>query len=139
VVDETALHRTIGGPEVMRAQLRHLIVAAALPAVTLHVLPAAVGAHPAITSPLTVLSFEHLDEPDIAYVEHTLGSLRLEKDSDVSRARVVFDRLRSAALGPDDSVALVARAAARLGAAGEADRGHLEGAVADQQLQRHQR
>jgi transcriptional regulator with XRE-family HTH domain len=114
IVEEAVLHRPIGGPEVLRAQLRHVIGAMELPSVTLQVLPASVGAHAAITSPVTVLSFEHIGEPDIAYIEHTLGSLRLEKESDVSRARLVFDRLRSAALGPDESSALIREVAAQL-------------------------
>ena len=45
VVDETALRREVGGVEVMRAQLRHLIEAAALPTVTLQVMPFSVGSH----------------------------------------------------------------------------------------------
>jgi transcriptional regulator with XRE-family HTH domain len=114
VVDESVLHRPIGGPPVLRAQLHHVIEAAALPAVTLQVLPAAVGAHAGLASPVTVLSFEHIGEPDIAYVEHTLGSLRLEKETDVGRARLVIDRLRSAALDPEESVARIREAATRL-------------------------
>ena len=39
LVDETALRKTIGGPEVMREQLRHLVEMAALPTVDLRVLP----------------------------------------------------------------------------------------------------
>ncbi|WP_214405793.1 helix-turn-helix domain-containing protein [Pseudonocardia lacus] len=114
VVDESVLHRPIGGPAVLREQLAHVVRAAALPSVTLQVLPTAVGAHAGIASPLAVLSFEHLGEPDIAYVEHTLGSLRVEKESEVRRARIVIDRLRSAALGPEESLALVREVAAQL-------------------------
>lgn len=43
VVDETVLHRPVGGPEVLRVQLRHLVEAATLDTVTLHVLPTAIG------------------------------------------------------------------------------------------------
>jgi transcriptional regulator with XRE-family HTH domain len=113
VVDEAALHRPVGGPAVMAAQLRHVLAMAALSSVGLRILPMAIGAHPAITSPLTLLSFEHLGEPDIAYVEHSLGSLRLEKESEVSRARVVLDRLSADALDPEESLARVREAAAR--------------------------
>lgn len=114
VIDEAALHRPVGGSEVMAAQLRHVVATAALPSVSLHVLPTAVGAHAGIASPLTVLSFEHLGEPDIAYVEHTLGSLRLEKESEVSRARLVFDQLRAAALDPAESLVRIREVAAQL-------------------------
>jgi hypothetical protein len=39
VLDKRALRRNIGGPEVMKAQLRHLIGTCDLPAVTLQILP----------------------------------------------------------------------------------------------------
>jgi hypothetical protein len=114
VVDEAALQRTVGGPEVQRAQLRHVISATVLPSVTLLVLPASAGAHAGMASAFTILSFDHLGEPDIVYVEHAVGAIQLEKDADVSRARMVFDRLRSAALDPDESVARLREAAAQL-------------------------
>jgi Domain of unknown function (DUF5753) len=114
VVDEAALHRPVGGRAVMLAQLRHLIDAAGLPSVTLQILPVAAGAHPAMASTLTVLSFEHLGEPDVVYVEHAVGAVQMEKAADLERARIVFDRLRSAALDPEESLALVREVAAQL-------------------------
>jgi transcriptional regulator with XRE-family HTH domain len=115
VVDEAALNRPVGGPAVHRAQLEHLLHAAELPTVTLQVLPTAVGAHPGLTSPLTLLSFGDLGQPDIAHVEHTLGALTMDKTPDVERARVCFDRLRAEAAGLADSLALVRRALGRAG------------------------
>jgi hypothetical protein len=107
IVDEAVLHRPVGGPSVHRAQLEHLLEAIALPTVTLQVLPFGAGAHPAMASPFTVLSFGDLGAPDIAYVEHTLGALTLDKESDVGRATLYFDRLRAEALGLADSAVLV--------------------------------
>ena len=109
VVEEAVLHRPVGGSAVMRAQLAHLVAAADLDTVTLQVLPTAVGAHPGVDGAFTVLSFDGLGEPDIGYVEHPMGAVHIEKDEDVARARVVFDHLRSMALSPADSVALVER------------------------------
>lgn len=45
----------------------------------------------------------------MAYVEHSLGVAFLDKESDVARATLVVDRLRSAALCPAHSVALIRR------------------------------
>ncbi|MGH3931723.1 MAG: helix-turn-helix domain-containing protein, partial [Pseudonocardiaceae bacterium] len=45
IVDETVLRRPIGGMEVMRDQLRHLVRQAALPSVCFQVLPVSVGVH----------------------------------------------------------------------------------------------
>jgi transcriptional regulator with XRE-family HTH domain len=113
VIDEAALHRVVGNPRIHAAQLRHLLQAALLDTVDLQVLPATVGAHPAMVSPFTILRFDGPDQPDIAYVEHTLGALLLEKEADVLRARLLFDRLRSVALSPADSVDLIKRLAER--------------------------
>ncbi|OZM81142.1 transcriptional regulator [Pseudonocardia sp. MH-G8] len=111
VVDESALLRPVGGPRVLRAQLSQIGELAALETVTLHVLPAAVGAHAALPSGFTILNYGDLGEPDMAYVEHTLGALSLDKDGDVARARLTFERVLSDALDPAESVALVRRLA----------------------------
>jgi transcriptional regulator with XRE-family HTH domain len=112
VIEEAVLHRPVGGPEVMRTQLAHLVTAAVYDTVTLQVLPTGIGAHPGIDGAFTVLSFDDLGEPDIGYVEHPVGSVHIEKEDDVARARLVFDHLRSVALGPAESVALIERVAA---------------------------
>lgn len=114
VIDEPVLLRQIGDRDVMRAQFAHVIEAAALPSVTVQVLPLRMGAHPGLASAFTVLDFAHLGEPDIVYVEHSIGAMQLEKKVDVERANVVFDWLRSAALDPEQSLARIEEAAAQL-------------------------
>ncbi|MGH3921677.1 MAG: DUF5753 domain-containing protein [Pseudonocardiaceae bacterium] len=61
IVDEAALHRQVGGPGVMRAQLVHLMKAAHEPHVTFHVIPYSTGAHPGMSG-----SFVLLDLPNPA-------------------------------------------------------------------------
>ncbi|WP_214404626.1 DUF397 domain-containing protein [Pseudonocardia lacus] len=100
VIDENALHRAVGGPRIHRAQLHHLVAAAELDAVTVQVLPSTLTGHAALASPFTILRFDGLDEPDLAYVEHSLGSTLVEKEPEVRAARLRFDRLRSEALFP---------------------------------------
>jgi hypothetical protein len=114
IVEEAVLHRPVGGSTVMRAQLEHIVDAAALDSVTFQVLPTDVGAHPGMGGAFTLLSFDGLGEPDMAYVEHPMGAVHIEKEDDVVRARLVFDHLRSVALSPAESVALVERMAAQL-------------------------
>lgn len=111
IVDESVLHRPIGGPDVLRAQLTRLVEAAELDRVVFQVLPTAAGARPALSAGFIVLGFGRLGLPDMAYVEHPMGSVQLEREDDVAAATMVFDRLRSLALGPADSVALVRRVA----------------------------
>ncbi len=107
VVEETALHRPVGGARVLRGQLAHLLEAVERSTVVLQVLPTAAAVHPPMASAFTVLSFEDLGAPDIAYVEHALGAVVLDKESDVARASMFFDRLRAEALGVADSAALI--------------------------------
>jgi hypothetical protein len=111
VVDESALHRPVGGSGVLREQLEHMATLAELDTVTMHVLPTAVGAHAAVASGFSILNFGELGEPDMAYVEHTLGALSLDKDGDVARAKLTFERVLSDALDPAESLALIRRLA----------------------------
>ena len=113
MIEEAVLHRPVGGPSVMRAQLAHLVEAAALDTVTVQVLPTVVGAHAGNDGAFTVLSFEGLGEPDMGYVEHPMGSVHVEKEEDVTRARLVFDHLRTIAHSPAESVALIEQVAAQ--------------------------
>jgi transcriptional regulator with XRE-family HTH domain len=114
VIEESAVRRMIGGSDVMCAQLAHVLEAAELDTVTIQVLPANVTAHPSVTGAFTVLSFDGLGEPDIGYVEHPMGSIHIEKAEDVARGRLVFDHLRSLALGPAESAALIERVAVQM-------------------------
>ncbi len=114
IIDEAVLRNPLAGVATQRAQLAHLVTAAALPTVTLQVLAAGTEAHPALGSGFVVLSFGDLGEPDMAYIEHALGSTHFEKGPPVARARLVFDQLRSLALPPAESVALVERVADEL-------------------------
>jgi hypothetical protein len=111
VIEESALRRVIGGPDVMCAQLAHVLEAADLDTVTIQVLPSDVRAHPSVTGAFTVLSFDGLGEPDIGYVEHPMGSVHIEKAEDVARGRLMLDHLHSLALNPDESAALIERVA----------------------------
>ena len=47
----------------------------------------------------------------MAYVEHALGAVHIEKETDVALARMKFDQLRSLALAPAASSALIERLA----------------------------
>lgn len=114
IIDEAALLRQIGGPAVMREQLHHLIDVAALPTVTLRVLPLDVGAHDALPGAFCLLSFPDPEDPEYLYVEHVIGTLHTEDQEEVLAARTVFAQLQSVALEPDALVTLIKRLAARM-------------------------
>jgi transcriptional regulator with XRE-family HTH domain len=111
VIHEFALHHPVGGAEVMRAQLRHLALVTELPTVTLRVLPAAVTAKDAMRGGFTVLDFPNNTPSSVVHLEHALAVERWDKEQWVTKARMQFDHLRSLALSPADSVALIERLA----------------------------
>jgi transcriptional regulator with XRE-family HTH domain len=110
VVDEAALHRVVGGPDVMRAQLEALVDRAALPNVTVQVIPFEAGAHPGMDSTFILL---HLDEDvsDVVFIEGLVGNLYQESPSDLARYRRVFDLLRAIALSPKESLVRISAVA----------------------------
>jgi transcriptional regulator with XRE-family HTH domain len=114
VIDEAVLNRTVGGPSVMREQLSHLVDVAALPNVTLQVVPFNAGEHAGMEGSFLILGFPEQADPDVVYVEYTTSGVYLEQPSDVRRYTVMFDHLRATALKPDDTVAMIKRAADRL-------------------------
>jgi transcriptional regulator with XRE-family HTH domain len=114
IVDEAALRREVGGPQVVRDQLRHLVEGAAWPTVTLQVLPFRDGAHCAMDGGFTLLSFPEPNDPEVLYIEHTVGALHIEEVDAVRAAKLTFDRLRTEALSPADSIALIERVAGEL-------------------------
>ncbi|WP_340561392.1 helix-turn-helix domain-containing protein [Streptomyces sp. GSL17-111] len=97
VIDEAALRRPLGGPEVMRGQIRHLLDVAERPNVTLQVAPFSIGGLAAAGGPVTLLRFTEPDLPDIVYLEQLTSALYLDKRAEVETYMVVMDRLCAAA------------------------------------------
>ena len=114
IIDEAVLHRIVGGPEIMRAQLERLVEAAELPHVTLQVVPYGAGAHAGMEGPFLILGFPEQADPDVVYVENTTTGSYLEEPSDVYRYTLMFDHLRATALNPADTLVMVGQAADRL-------------------------
>jgi len=114
VLSESVLRVHVGGPAIMRAQLRQLADVAERPNITLQVLPFATVAHVHPVSPFTMLEFSDAADPAVVYLEHLTGSLFLENEDEVRRYRVIFDHLRAESLGTGQSAGLIAQVAAGL-------------------------
>ncbi|MGC5051593.1 helix-turn-helix domain-containing protein [Micromonospora sp. DT48] len=93
VVDEAALRRPIGGPEVMRGQLEALLKATRTPNVRLQVIPFAAGGHAAAGGAFTILRFGDQDLPDIVYIEQLTSAIYLDKREDLDFYAVAMERL----------------------------------------------
>ena len=111
VLDEAVLLRPVGGRRVMQRQLEYLATTAELPNVRLQVLPLEIGAHAGMDGSFVLLSFPHESDPDTVYVTIATGGVFQEKADELSRYTTVFDRLKEAALPPEESAAFVNRMA----------------------------
>lgn len=108
ILDEAVLHRPVGGPSTMREQLDRIIEVSKYPSVAIRVLPYDVGAHPAMESDLTILSFQG-SAPSVVYVEGLVGQIYLERKAEVERYEQVFECLRDMAASPEDSVDIITK------------------------------
>src|SRR3954468_11375013 len=108
VVDESALRRDVGGPEVHRAQLERLLELMERPNISLQVLPISTGVH-AGGGAFSLLRFGDPDLPDVVYVEHLLGALYMDKIEHVERYIEVMDRLSVDSLTPEATYDLVSK------------------------------
>ncbi|MEU5959225.1 helix-turn-helix transcriptional regulator [Streptomyces sp. NPDC047525] len=109
VLDEMTIRRPVGGWPVMREQIEHLIDMAALPNITLQIVPARKGANPGLGGAFSILEFEENDP--VVYVDSPAGNLYLEKRTTVREFATSFDLLRAMALDPEESTALLRDAA----------------------------
>lgn len=108
ILDESALLRQIGGPEVWRAQLVHLgaLLARAPRRVIIQTLRFDAGASPALNSAFTAM---HLREPADTWIVHTETPTgdRWVEDRDAAVYLAVFDRLMADAVDPKRTSALL--------------------------------
>ncbi|MEV0088634.1 helix-turn-helix domain-containing protein [Saccharopolyspora sp. NPDC003752] len=102
VIDESVLHRPIGGREVLREQIQFLLDATAMSAVTLQILPFELGRSGA-EGAFTILRFAEPELPDIVYLEHLCGALYLDKPDEVEVYSKVSHRLAVDAQTPEQT------------------------------------
>ncbi|WP_395104053.1 helix-turn-helix domain-containing protein [Actinomadura sp. SCN-SB] len=111
IFDESVLRRPIGGPGVLRAQLEWLLELAERPQITIQVLPFEAREHAGLDGRFTILSFPDPADPDIAYVEGTMGDVYLESAEAIASHGERFERIMKQAKSPEDSAPLIAEAA----------------------------
>ncbi|MCF3137294.1 helix-turn-helix domain-containing protein [Streptomyces olivochromogenes] len=98
VMDETVLRWPVGGAEVMRAQIDHLIEVNRLPHVTVQIMAFANGPHPAMRAgAFHLFRFRAPELPDIVYLGGLVGAVYLDKGDDVVVYREALDRLAAQA------------------------------------------
>lgn len=109
LLDEDALRRPVGSPELMARQLEEIQRMRDRPNVTIQVLPRSAGAHAGLGGSFSVLSFDEPDPP-VGYVEAQAGDIYIEASNQVERLKLRFGRLADMCSPPDESADLIAAA-----------------------------
>jgi transcriptional regulator with XRE-family HTH domain len=106
ILDEAVLRRPIGAPDIMRAQLEHVVERTALANVELRVLPLAAGAHAGLSGAFDILRFR--DEQDLVFIETCGGDMYIDRPEAYADA---WQRLEAVALSKEESKAMLAAVA----------------------------
>jgi transcriptional regulator with XRE-family HTH domain len=114
VLDEGVLHRPVGGPEVMAAQLRRLVVLGHRPRTLLQVVPLRRGVHSGLHGTFRLLFHSSSTALDVLEATDSTGSRYLHDDAHVETHRILFDEVRAAALPSRDSPELITHIATTL-------------------------
>jgi hypothetical protein len=109
LIDEGVLHRPVAAPDVMRAQLAHLLTLSRQPNVTIQVVPYEAGGHTGLLGAFSVAEMGNRDA--IVFVEDIADGRVFEDDATLSQVALRFKSLQSEALPKGASRDLIARVA----------------------------
>lgn len=109
IIDETVLRNPVGGREVMRSQLRHLLEIGLLRNVAIQIVPATHGFHPGLNGPFVLL--ETLEHRQVGYFESQGVGMVVTDPDNVSAFGLRYGKLRSQALNVEESARLIERLA----------------------------
>jgi transcriptional regulator with XRE-family HTH domain len=112
ILEESVLHRPVGGKSVLRGQLEHLKEISRRPQIDIRVIPTSMGAHDGTYGSFFLFQMPP-PYPAVACVEHLAGRLFVEATS-AERYEKAYASLREAALSDSESVALIATLAEEL-------------------------
>jgi transcriptional regulator with XRE-family HTH domain len=107
VMDESTIRRRIGGREVMRMQIEHLIEQNSRPDVFIQVVPYDGGMHVAMDASFTIMAFPDQADADVVCIGYPTGLLWIEDLTEVDQYNSLFRHMQADALSREDSVALM--------------------------------
>jgi hypothetical protein len=108
VIDESVLHRPIGGRRVLREQLEHLLELTTLSHISLQIVPYSLSGY-AAEGAFTMLRFAAPELPNVVYLEHLTNAIYLDRLEEIEVYSRVFDRLMVDAETPDRSRQMLAK------------------------------
>jgi len=100
LLDEAVLHNGLGGPEVMREQLEHLLEAIS-PRLTVQIVPRGIP-HPGNTGAFAIATLD--DRTEVAYADSALRGMTTSVGNEIQKVAESFEVIRSHALPVDQSV-----------------------------------
>lgn len=104
LLDEAVLHRIIGSPALMAAQLAKILEVVESGKVTVQVIPFEVGAYSVADVSFTFLEFGETMLSPVVFVEGLTSSQYFERPAEIVRYRESIEYIRDCALSPRDSV-----------------------------------
>ncbi|MCP2335220.1 helix-turn-helix domain-containing protein [Actinomadura rupiterrae] len=104
VISEAVLVSCVGGPEVMKEQLQHLVRMADRDNVFVHIVPFSSPVCAGFLAPFVIATFE---AGEVAYVDDQLKAEVIEEPENVAILRRMFEQFRADALRQSDSIDLI--------------------------------
>jgi transcriptional regulator with XRE-family HTH domain len=109
-LDEAVLHRRVGSPALMVAQLDKVLDAVRNDKATVQVVAFDIGVHASQDSNFILFELEEgSGHPPVVFVEGLTGNQYHERKTDIARYREAIELLRDSALSPRDSVEYIAK------------------------------
>ncbi|MGI5230045.1 helix-turn-helix domain-containing protein [Actinoallomurus sp. CA-142502] len=105
LIDESVLHRNVGGAQAMSDQLNHLVEMAGYEHVVIQVIRLSSTIGSQYTGSFTIASYN--GEPEVAHIDDAISGDVVESADEVFRLRRMFELLRKHALSEQESVHLI--------------------------------
>lgn len=109
LLDEATIHRPVGGPTVMAAQITKLLELVADEKVTLQIVPFSIGTYPVADVSFTLLEFSEPMLSPVVYVQGFGAGQYHDRKADITRYREAIEDIRDLALSPRDSLKRLAK------------------------------
>lgn len=106
LIAEDVLRHRIGGPAVLREQLKYMIEVATRPKIGIRIVPTADRGHPGLNGPFA--RFHLPDRGGVVCLENATFSIFLEEKADIEHYDGFIEQLLATALSEQDSVLLLA-------------------------------
>jgi transcriptional regulator with XRE-family HTH domain len=104
IIDESAMHRWIGGPDVTRRQFDHLKEMAKQPNIGIRIVPFSHGTHPGMRSSFTILDFASHEEDPIVSIENPAKDMMVREDLDATSEYLEIFAMLEEIATPEDEV-----------------------------------